>query len=132
MSKDYWDKKVEVDTMVAGHTLSKKQAEKARRAKIIEEAGSTPASELYTDEQWARLMWAGHSEVAEIHREIDLENAKEGKGLLGMLQPTFEEWFNSHEQWLIEYAAETGADRELDFNVEEFEQRMYEEYLNDR
>lgn len=84
MSKDYWDKKVEVNAMVEGHTLSKKQAEKARRAKIIEEAGSTPASELYTDEQWARLMWAGHSEVSEIMRDIADENAKSGKGIKGM------------------------------------------------
>lgn len=108
-----------------------KDKKKARKQMLKDREG-IPASEMYTEQQWARLMWAGHSEVNEIQREIAEEKAKEGKGLLGMLQPTFEEWFNSHEQWLIEYAAETGADREVDFNVEEFEQRMYEEYLNAR
>lgn len=90
------------------------------------------AKNKYTDEQWSRLMWASHSEVSEIEREISAENAKKGKGLLGMMQPSFEEWFNSHEEWLTQYAAETGADRELDFDEDEFNWKMYEEYLNDK
>jgi hypothetical protein len=31
-------------------------------------------------------MWATHSEVREVMREVNEENAKEGKGLLGQLR----------------------------------------------
>jgi hypothetical protein len=31
-------------------------------------------------------MWATHSEVREVMREVSEENAKEGKGLLGQLR----------------------------------------------
>jgi len=64
----------------------KKGPTKAEKKAIMDKYPSAPASELFTDEQWSRLMWAGHSEVNEIMREIAEENAKEGKGLKGMLR----------------------------------------------
>jgi len=59
---------------------------KAQKKEITNRHPSAPASKCFTDEQWSRLMWAGHSEVNEVMREISEENAKEGKGLLGMMQ----------------------------------------------
>jgi len=64
----------------------KKGPTKAEKKAIMDKYPTVPASEAFTDEQWARLMWAGHSEVNEIMREIAEENAKEGKGLKGMLR----------------------------------------------
>ena len=121
---DYWDRKVQVDKLVEGHTLSKKAKKKAEREAIMERHGT---ADTYTEEQWSRLMWAGHSEVAEVMREISVE-----KGLIAHYRSQklpYEQWFNDNEQWLIEYAAETGADRELDFDMEKFEEEQYEQYL---
>jgi len=102
---------------------------KKEKQEIMDRHGSVSAKDKYTDEQWSRLMWASHSEVAEIEREISAENAKKGKGLLGMMQASFEEWCKSNEDWLVQYAAETD---EPNFNLLDFERRMYKEYLNDK
>ena len=83
----------------------------------------------FTDEQWSRLMWAGHSEVREVYREISAE-----QGLIAHYRNqkmSFEEFCNVRDDWITMYAAETGADRELDYDREELEDRLYEEYLND-
>jgi len=64
----------------------KKGPTKAEKKAIMDKYGEVSAKDAFTDEQWARLMWAGHSEVGEIMREIAEENAKEGKGLKGMLR----------------------------------------------
>jgi hypothetical protein len=126
---DYWDKKVKVDKLVKGHRLSKKAKKKAERKAIMERHGSVNAADVYTDEQWSRLMWAGHSEVNEVMREISVEN-----GLIAHYRSqkmSFEEWLNANEEEVTIYAAETGADRELDYDREKLEERLYEEYLND-
>jgi len=36
---------------------------KAEKKAIMERHGSVSAADAFTDEQWSRLMWAGHSEV---------------------------------------------------------------------
>lgn len=44
---------------------------------------------------------------------------------------SFEEWYVQHEQEINIELAETGADREMDFDVErEFDSR-YQKYLNE-
>lgn len=62
-----------------------KLTKKEKRA-IMDKHGSVSAEELYTEEQWSRLMWAGPSEVQRIMREVNEENAQKGKGLLGQLR----------------------------------------------
>jgi hypothetical protein len=42
---------------------------------------------------------------------------------------SFEDWYADKEQWLTEYAAESGADRELDFNWGEFIEEEYEAFI---
>ena len=42
---------------------------------------------------------------------------------------TFEEWLDLNEDECNIYFAETGMDRELDFNVENELERRYQEYL---
>tara|TARA_B100000809_G_scaffold200711_1_gene201028 strand:- start:228 stop:419 length:192 start_codon:yes stop_codon:yes gene_type:complete len=42
---------------------------------------------------------------------------------------TFEEWLELNEENMSIYFAETGMDRELDFDVEDELERCYEEYL---
>ena len=51
--------------------------------------------------------------------------------LEGMQKLAFDEWVEENEEWLTQYAAETGSDRESDFDVERFEETMYEAYLNE-
>jgi hypothetical protein len=102
---------------------------KAEKKAIMERHGSVSAADVYTDEQWSRLMWAGHSEVNEVMREISIE-----KGLIAHYRSqkmSFEEWLNANDEEVTIYAAETGADRELDYDREKLEERLYEEYLND-
>jgi len=43
---------------------------------------------------------------------------------------SYEQWLEENEQWLIEYAAETGANRELDFDMESFQDALYAEYID--
>jgi hypothetical protein len=74
-------------------------------------------------------MWAGHSEVNEVMREISVEN-----GLIAHFRNqklTFEEFLDVRDSWIDTYAAETGMDRELDYDREKLEEELYEEYLND-
>jgi len=42
---------------------------------------------------------------------------------------TFEEWLKLNEDQMYIYFAETGMDRELDFNVEDELERCYQKYL---
>jgi hypothetical protein len=43
---------------------------------------------------------------------------------------SFEDWSERHEQVLTEIFAETGADRELDFDRESDELRLYNDLCN--
>ncbi len=43
---------------------------KAEKKAIIDKHPSVSASEIYTDEEWARLMFAGHSEVNDVMQHI--------------------------------------------------------------
>ncbi len=52
---------------------------KSQKKEIIDRHGSIPTEEMYTDGQWSRLMWASHSEVNKIEREIAEENVKRKK-----------------------------------------------------
>lgn len=65
--------------------MSKKLTKQEKKA-IMDKHGSITGDKLYTQEQWSRLMWAGHAEVQRIMREVNEENANEGKGLLGQLR----------------------------------------------
>jgi len=107
----------------------KKGPTKAEKKAIIDKHPTVTASEAFTEEQWSRLMWATHSEVSEVMREISVE-----KGLIAHYRSqkmSFEEWLNANEEEVTIYAAETGADRELDYDREKLQERLYEEYLND-
>ena len=42
----------------------------------------------------------------------------------------FETWYNENEDELYIKAAETGADREYDYDAEVFAEAQYEQYLN--
>ena len=42
----------------------------------------------------------------------------------------YDEWFDQFEEEINLELAETGADREMDFNPEEEFRRRYESYLN--
>jgi len=64
----------------------KKGPTKAEKKAIMDKHPTATAAETFTEEQWSRLMWATHSEVREVMREVSEENAKEGKGLLGQLR----------------------------------------------
>ena len=44
---------------------------------------------------------------------------------------TFEEWLDLNEDELNIYFAETGMDRELDFNIENELEKLYEKYLKE-
>jgi len=41
---------------------------------------------------------------------------------------SFEDWYNENEEELSIKAAESGADREYDFNSEDFAEKEYEKY----
>ena len=47
-----------------------------------------------------------------------------------MKKMTYEEWLDSHEEELFIKFAETGMDRELDFDMELEIEKEYEKYLN--
>lgn len=44
----------------------------------------------------------------------------------------YDEWLGSHEEDLQILAAETGADREMDFNYETYLEEAYETYRKER
>jgi hypothetical protein len=87
--------------------------------------------EDFTDDEWNYLMTMGHSEM----REYNLAKSR-NRGLLAHYKKqdklSFEDWLLQNDEWLTQYAAESGADRELDYDREELEERLYEEYLNDK
>jgi hypothetical protein len=64
----------------------KKGPTKAEKKAIMDKHPTVTAAEAFTEEQWSRLMWATHSEVKEVMREVSKAKAKEGKGLLGQLR----------------------------------------------
>jgi len=64
----------------------KKGPTKAEKKAIMDKHPTVTAAEAFTEEQWSKLMWATHSEVREVMREVSEEQAKEGKGLLGQLR----------------------------------------------
>jgi len=102
---------------------------KAEKKAIMERHGSISAADAFTDEQWSRLMWAGHSEVGEVMREVSTEN-----GLIAHYRSQkleLGDWLDLNEEEVTIYAAETGMDRELDFDLEKLQEKLYEEYLND-
>ena len=43
---------------------------KAEKRAILEKVGSKTADEVYTNEEWARLMTATHSEIRTVMQEI--------------------------------------------------------------
>ena len=45
---------------------------------------------------------------------------------------TFEEWLDLNEDELNIYFAETGMDRELDFNIENELEELYEKHLKEQ
>ena len=67
----------------------KKGPTKAEKKAIMDKHPTVTAAEAFTEEQWSRLMWATHSEVREVMREVSEEQAKEGKGLLGQLRSQY-------------------------------------------
>jgi len=67
----------------------KKGPTKAEKRAIMDKHPTVTAAEAFTEEQWSRLMWATHSEVREVMREVSEEQAKEGKGLLGQLRSQY-------------------------------------------
>jgi len=66
--------------------MKKTALTKAEKKAIMDKHPTVTAAEAFTEEQWSRLMWATHSEVTEVMREVSEEKAKEGKGLLGQLR----------------------------------------------
>lgn len=42
---------------------------------------------------------------------------------------SYSEWFAKNEQWLNEYFAETGMDRELCFDFDVAAERQYDKYI---
>ena len=43
---------------------------KAEKQAILEKVGSKTADEVYTNEEWARIMTASHSEIRTVMQEI--------------------------------------------------------------
>jgi len=65
--------------------------------------------------------------VGEVMREVSTEN-----GLIAHYRSQkleLGDWLDLNEEEVTIYAAETGADRELD--LEKLQEKLYEEYLND-
>jgi hypothetical protein len=44
---------------------------KAEKKAIIDNHPSVSADEVYTEEEWARIMFAGHSEVSNVMQDIE-------------------------------------------------------------
>jgi hypothetical protein len=54
--------------------MTNRKLSKAEKKAIINKHPSAPASEIYTDEEWARLMFATHSEVNDVMQDIVIDN----------------------------------------------------------
>ena len=50
--------------------MESKTLTKAEKRAILEKVGSKTADEVYTNEEWARLMTATHSEIRTVMQEI--------------------------------------------------------------
>jgi hypothetical protein len=58
--------------------MSNRKLSKAEKKAIIDKHQSAPASEVFTDEEWARLMFASHSEIKGVMQDIiDKDKDKE-------------------------------------------------------
>jgi hypothetical protein len=56
---------------IIGYTLMDiKTLTKAEKRAILEKVGSKTADEVYTQEEWARIMTATHSEIRTVMQEI--------------------------------------------------------------
>ena len=56
---------------IIGYTLMDiKTLTKAEKRAILEKVGSKTADEAYTQEEWARIMTATHSEIRTVMQEI--------------------------------------------------------------
>ena len=51
----------------------KRKLSKAEKKAIIDKHPSATADELYTDEEWAKIMFASHSEIKDVMRDINDE-----------------------------------------------------------
>jgi hypothetical protein len=45
-----------------------------------------------------------------------------------MAKPSFDEWFSANEKEIITELSESGADREMDFDIEKEFEKRYEVY----
>ena len=50
--------------------MESKTLTKAEKRAILEKVGSKTADEVYTQEEWARIMTATHSEIRTVMQEI--------------------------------------------------------------
>ena len=50
--------------------MESKTLTKAEKRAILEKVGSKTADEVYTNEEWARIMTATHSEIRTVMQEI--------------------------------------------------------------
>ena len=57
--------------------MESKTLTKAEKHAILEKVGSKTADEVYTNEEWARLMTATHSEIRTVMQEIYEAREKE-------------------------------------------------------
>ncbi len=44
---------------------------KVEKKAIMDKHPSASADEIYTDEEWARIMFAGHSEISNVMQDIE-------------------------------------------------------------
>ena len=51
-------------------STSDRKLSKAEKKAIMDKHPSVTAEELYTDEEWARIMFAGHSEIKDVMQDI--------------------------------------------------------------
>ena len=56
--------------------MTNRKLSKAEKKAIIDKHSSAPASEVFTDDEWARLMFATHSEIKDVMQDIadDISN----------------------------------------------------------
>ena len=57
--------------------MESKTLTKAEKRAILEKVGSKTADEVYTNEEWARLMTATHSEIRTVMQEIQESKDKD-------------------------------------------------------
>jgi hypothetical protein len=50
--------------------MTNRKLSKADKKTIMDRHGSVPTSEVFTDDEWVKLMFAGHSEVKDVMQNI--------------------------------------------------------------